>query len=392
MSMNANPPDVFIEFLKILLLSAGWLLFWVGPAAGLLFGAYVCWSIPLRRRERARLTLDLIENGLRDRRTAEETLRSLSECRDRTMGARFHLLAAHIARGCRLGEALDRVPRLMPPSVATMLKAGERIGDLRKVLPACRQLLQDAESQTTGAMNYLMVFVAYFVTPAGAVMLGATQLYILPQFLAVASGFEVTPPAELTFLRDHKLAVLCFQIALMLLVWFAAFLYVGGPRVTQWLQFWLAPLVNRVQYAVPWRRKRMQRDFSAMLAILLDSGMPEAEALTLAADCTVNTVFQKRAAWATASLKQGLKLTEAVAVMDDSGEFRWRLTNACHAQGGFFRAMAGWNRSLDAKAFQQEQAAAQVITTALVAINGAIIGLFAVSVFRVLIAVVSDNL
>jgi type II secretory pathway component PulF len=387
-----NGPDTFIRFLEIILLGIAWLIFWAGPATAFLFGAFLCWSIPLRRRERARLTLDLIENGARDGHTAEETLRGLSECRDRTLGARFHMLAAHIARGCRLGQALDRVPRLMPPAVARMLKVGEQIGDLRKVFPACRQLLRDAESQTVGAMNYLMVFLGYFIAPACAFLLGVIQIYILPELQLVADGMEVTPPAELTFLQNHKLAIVCFEIALVLLVWFAAFLYVGGPRVTQWCQFWLGPLVNRVQYAIPWRRKRMQRDFSAMLAILLDSGMPEADALPLAADCTVNTIFQHRAARATSRLKEGMKLTEAVAVMDDSGEFLWRLTNACHAHGGFFRAIAGWNASLDAKAFQQEQAAAQVITTALVALNGVIIGLFAVSVFRVLIFAVNAAL
>ncbi|HWY76251.1 MAG TPA: type II secretion system F family protein [Verrucomicrobiae bacterium] len=387
-----NGTDTFIRFLEIILLAIAWLIFWAGPAAAFLFGAFLCWSIPLRRRERARLALDLIENGARDGHTAEETLRALSECRDRTMGARFHMLAAHIARGCRLGEALDRVPRLMPPAAARMLKVGEQIGDLRKVFPACRQLLRDAESQTVGAMNYLMVFLAYFVTPVGAFLLGVVQIYVMPQFLAVADGMEVTPPAELTFLHDHKLAIVCFEIALVLLVWVAAFLYVGGPRVTQWFRSWGSPLVDHLQYSIPWRRKRMQRDFSAMLAILLDSGMPEAEALPLAADCTVNEIFQHRAARATSRLREGMKLTEAVAVIDDSGEFRWRLTNACHAHGGFFRAIAGWNRSLDAKAFQQEQAAAQLITTALVAINGVIIGIFAVSVFRVLISIVNSYL
>lgn len=309
------------------------------------------------RRERARLALDLIENGLRDGKQAEQTLNSLSLCRDGSLGARFHLVAAHVAAGCRLGEALERVPRMLPPQVVKMLKAGEQIGDLRKVLPACRQLLNDAQSQTTGAMNYLMVFLAYFITPAAVILMGAVEIYVLPQFLAVSEGFLVTPPAELLFLRDHKLGVLCFQASIMAVVWLAAFFYVGGPRVTAWFQFWLSPLVNRAQYMVPWRRKRMQRDFSAMLSILLDAGMPEPEALTLAAGCTVNTIFQQRAARAAEGLRQGLQLTEAVSVMDDAGEFHWRLKNACHAKGGFFQAIAGWNRSLDAKAFQQEQAA-----------------------------------
>jgi type II secretory pathway component PulF len=136
----------------------------------------------------------------------------------------------------------------------------------------------------------------------------------------------------------------------------------------------------------------MQRDFSAMLAILLDAGMPEPEALTLAAECTDNRIFQRRAARAVAALKQGRKLTEAVQAIDDTGEFRWRLANACHAQGGFLTAMAGWNLALDAKAFQQEQATAQVVTTGLVVLNGAIVAVMAISVFQVLLSIINMSL
>ena len=49
----------------------------------------------------------------------------------------------------------------------------------------------------------------------------------------------------------------------------------------------------------------MQRDFSTMLAILLDSGVPEPEAVTLAADCTANRVFRQRAARAVEGLQAG---------------------------------------------------------------------------------------
>jgi type II secretory pathway component PulF len=126
-----------------------------------------------------------------------------------------------------------------------------------------------------------------------------------------------------------------------------------------------------------------------MLAILLDSGMPEPEAVTLAADCTANGMFQARAARAVEGLKRGQKLTETVQTMDDTGEFRWRLTNACHAHGGFLKTLTGWHQSLDAKAFQQEQAAAHVITTALVLFNGVFVGSIVISVFMMLVSIIN---
>jgi hypothetical protein len=86
-----------------------------------------------------------------------------------------------------------------------------------------------------------------------------------------------------------------------------------------------------------------------------------------------------------------MQLTEAVARVDDSGEFRWRLKNAVHSRAGFLAALAGWHETLDAKAFQQEQAAAHVITTAVVFVKGLFVGLIAVSIFQFLIAILNES-
>ncbi len=133
----------------------------------------------------------------------------------------------------------------------------------------------------------------------------------------------------------------------------------------------------------------MQRDFSLMLATLLDAGMPEPDSVTLAASCTANSRFEARAAVAVNALKQGRSLTDAMQDMDDSGEFRWRLTNATHSRGGFRAALAGWHDALNAKSFQHEQAAAHVVSTALVLLNGLFVAAVVISVFSFLISIVN---
>ena len=145
-----------------------------------------------------------------------------------------------------------------------------------------------------------------------------------------------------------------------------------------------------LHFRLPWRRKRLQRDFSTLLAILLDSGVPEPEAVALAADGTANSIFRRRAGRAVESLRQGVKLTQAVQSLDDSGEFAWRLANAVHGHAGFLQALAGWHESLDAKAFQQEQAAAHGITSALVLWSGLFVGAVAISVFTFLVSITNS--
>src|SRR5436305_490110 len=92
------------------------LVFSIPVIVSAVFG-YFLLTLPMRRAERARLFLDLVEQGLRDGRSPEQTIVGISESRDRSVGVRFHLLAAHIECGRRLGEALERVPRFLPPQV-----------------------------------------------------------------------------------------------------------------------------------------------------------------------------------------------------------------------------------------------------------------------------------
>ena len=361
----------------LLLLQIGLVLVGLRIGVALLQLAHHLLTLPLRRTERARQFLDLLETTLKQGRPLEENLISLSQSRCQSMGLGFHLVAAWLESGRSLAEALTRVPWFLPPQITAMLGAGKQMGDPAKVLPACRQLLQDAHSQIRGALNYLLVM-TLVISPFGFIVFGFLMLFVMPKYLEVFAGMGITSGTGLIqFLAAHFRAVVLAQAALLGLLWLVAFTYIGGPRVVAWF-----PVLERLHY-------RLQRDFSTLLAVLLDAGVPEAAALTLAADGTANSVFRRRAARAVEGLRQGLKLPDAVHLMDDTGEFRWRLRNAVAAPGGFFRALAGWHESLDARAFQQEQAAAHVISTSLVLWNGLFVGVILVAVFKVLTSLIN---
>jgi type II secretory pathway component PulF len=148
----------------------------------------------------------------------------------------------------------------------------------------------------------------------------------------------------------------------------------------------LAPLRDRILFALPWRRRRLQRDFCATLSLLLDTETPERTAVALAAEATASHVFIGRARRALADLAAGKPLREALRRIDNAGEFSWRLANAAAHPDGFLAALSGWMEALEAKAFQQEQTASQLITTGLVLCNGVVVGLIAAGIFTVLIS------
>jgi type II secretory pathway component PulF len=342
-------------------------------------------SQPLRRAERARAILDLIETALRRGEPVEQTLISISQSRDPSLGVRFHLFVAWLEKGLRLDEAFVKVPRLLPPQVVAMLQAGSRIGDLQKVLPACRQLLADSVSETRSALNYLVI-ITFVVSPATVLIFSMIAITVFPKLNEVGIGIGVEHSRAIYWLMANRGLFVGAQILLQLAMWTAALCYVAGPRFRAWL-----PGYDAISWKLPWRRKRMQRDFSIMLATLLDAQMPEPEAITLAASCTANQLFENRAATAVAALQQGQPLPRAIESMDDHGEFRWRLTNAAHSKNGFLAALAGWHDALNAKAFQQQQAAAQAVSTALVLINGVFVAAVVISVFAFLISIINTG-
>jgi type II secretory pathway component PulF len=401
------------------------------PLALVAFAVYKAFSGPLRRKEQTRMFLDLIEAGFRHGQRPENSLAQAAQTNDRSLGKRFQQLAARLRYGDSLSQALDEVPHLLPPQVAATLRVGEELGDVRKVLPACRGLLRDADSQTRNGFNFLVIS-SLVIMPVMPLLIWILNVVVFPKFMEIISGSlgsgQPAPAVILMVMRyGYWVAALQLLLAFCLCCWFS--FYARGPPACGWVRvdgrkgpprlvlktplwkftrngfdlriefmprirsllsnFIGRPFVSvrdRILYALPWRRRRLQRDFCATLSLLLDAETPEPAAIALAAEATANFVFIRCARRALQDLSAGQTLQAALRRFDKAGEFSWRLANAAAQEGGFLPALAGWMEALDAKAFQQEQTASQLITTGLVLCNGLVVGLIATGIFSVLIS------
>ena len=342
-------------------------------------------SLPMRRRDRALFFLDLTETVLQRGQPVEQAILAAAENRDRAIGVRFYMVAAHIEGGARLGEALEKVPRFLPPQITAILRAGEKLGDLKRVLPACREVLRVAPDTVRSTMHYMMAILLLFA-PVACWIICLLSVLVIPKFKEVAAGSSAPLWPLTQFVFENTFWLVAFEVVVFLALLSVAVIYIGGPGLVRWFQFRSVPIVDWITWRVPWKQKKLQRTFSAMLAVLLDGGVPEAEAVRLAGDSTANEICRRRAKHVIAALEKGIKLDDAVRVFDDSGEFHWRLTNATHAHGGFLNALRGWHESLDAKAFQQEEAATHAVASGLVIMNGVVVGLIATAMFGILIA------
>src|ERR1039457_3440715 len=373
-------------------------LFWYGVLILLPGGAFsvllhFLLSLPMRRRDRALFFLDLLETVVNRGQWVEQAILPAAENHDRAIGVRFFMLAAHIENGARLGEALEKEPRFLPPQVNAMLRAGEKLGDLKKVLPACREVLRVAPDTVRTTMHYMVAILLLFA-PAAIALISLLSMFVIPKFKEVAagSGVELWPVTLFTFALNDTHILIGFETLLFFALLTVAAIYIGGPGLVRWFQFRTVPVVDWIAWRVPWKRKKLLRAFSAMLAVLLDGGVPEAEAVRLAGESTANEICRRRTQRVIAALASGMKLDDAVSEFDDSGEFHWRLTNATHARGGFLNALRGWHEALDAKAFQQEEAATHVLTRGLVILHGLVVALIATAMFGILVAILKGAL
>ncbi len=365
-----------------------WVVVVMVPTGVLSMALHFLLALPMLRRDRARFFLDLLATAIERGQSIEHAILSAAESRDRVMGVRFYLLAAHIENGASFSEALEKVPTFLPPQVNAMLRAGVNLGDLKKVLPACREVLRVAPDTVRSTLHYMVAMLLVFA-PIAIWLITMLTLFVVPKFKEVAAGMgiKLNPFTVFVFALNDSNVLVTFEAILFIMLVSVAIFYIGGPGLIRWAPFRSALLVDWIVWCVPWKRKKLLRAFSAMLAVLLDGGVPEAEAVRLAGESTANEICRRRARRVIAALERGEKLAEAVRAFDDNGEFHWRLTNAIHARGGFLDALHGWHEALDAKAFQQEEAATHTLTSGLVIVNGIVVGLIATAMFGILIGV-----
>lgn len=342
-------------------------------------------SRPYRWLERARMLLTVMDAGLQKGGGAERAIIELSRRHEQSLGVELHLLAAHLEKGLPLGEALDKVPGLLPANILGVLKTGLQIRDLPRVLPAARRLLDEmsrAQREAGGDMSFM-------AAATTIVLLGISFLLsvvVFPKFTELFQDYEVPLPALAGVFMDHRDAWFTGLGAWLVFIAVTSCLYLSGPQSAAWLDNRLPWLTRRITNRLPWQRRRMQRDFSLMLALLLDAKVPEETAVSTAASLSGNAFWRPRADRVVAELREGVWLPEAVRHLEDSGEMQWRTQFARAQMKPLLPALAGWHESLEAQAFRLERIACDTTNLVFILVCGVGVGLVCITIFNLLIS------
>jgi type II secretory pathway component PulF len=339
--------------------------------AALILTVMVVWSLSgaPRWRARTRLVVRILEQCVRTGRSVEAGLVELAGSGDPAVGRRLRRLAILLELGVPLEEALRREPRLLLPEVAATLRAGLRLGDLQRILPLCRDWLDAPRPRLAGSIAYL-AWLAFGLAPATTLWSWISTRSLVTSFAGVVAEYDLDGSIPLSGWTDWArmgflLSMVGTAIGLATLA-----LVLAGPWSRPWLQTRRLPWFDALLWRLPWHRKRSLRTFTMVLATLLDAGMPEPEAVRMAAECTGQEILRRRARVVEEALTAGCSLPRALGRLESRGELEWRLNNAARSQEGFTAALRGWEQSLAAQAAVQEQVAAQLLVCSLIVLSG----------------------
>ena len=289
--------------------------------------------------------------------------------------------------GVSLADAFARHPDRFSPTYTTLIRAGERAGNLSAIL----ELLASYSKRMLEFKNSMQMVFAYpmmLIVTACAVVYGI-MLKVVPVYMDIFKDFGGRLPFPTQFLsnvsdvvRYHWIecgAVLGIFIAVCLsLIRTAPQASSRGYR-RDWINLHL-PLVGRL-YA----RASLAR-FCRTLGMMLEARVPMMEGLDLASAAAGNAVLSRAIAGATTQVAAGMPLADA---LEQTGYFEngfcWLLRNA-EQRGEAPRALRAAEESYERNIEHMRKWILTMAGPVTVILVGAIIGWIVVSLYLPLFA------
>ncbi len=316
-------------------------------------------------------------------------LRLLAE--DAAMGLRRRLLrvAQAVSEGRPLWTALERERGWFPAAFVAAARAGEETGSLARILPEVARALR-AESDTR---THFLAYLAYatFLLSYIATASTGSAIYVLPSFARVLGDLGSDPHSSLLDWADGVLAAAWVFFSLLGIAMIHAELI--QPRLARWALF-RAPW-DFLLHSVPGVGRLLAHSccarYAGVLAALLESGVPTADALDVAARSEAQTVMRRRFHRAAKTLRTGVSLGESLRRARVTEPLPW-CAAAAEGTGRVPAALAEAGRLLEARVHTELGIARRMALPAIVLILGGVVGILCVSTFHMLARITQATL
>lgn len=239
-----------------------------------------------------------------------ETLQSLREKTKRgPLQEVIGGILADVENGQSFAHALERFPKVFDPLYVNLVKIGEASGTLRENLDFLTRQLEGSyalRKKIQGILLYPMIVLSV------AVILGSLiSIFILPRLIRLFDSFDVVLPFSTRILLWMASFMQTFGAIFFLILFVAVMVFRGVtllPRVRPyWHRFLLSfPVLGGLL------RDVMIAQFCRNMGIMLSSGLPIVEALTIEERVTENRAMAQLIARVSQSVATGKTLSDAL--------------------------------------------------------------------------------
>jgi type II secretory pathway component PulF len=216
-------------------------------------------------------------------------------------------VSARVREGTSLGGALSAEPGVFSGVTLGLIRAGERgVGLGRALEQAASQL--DREAESAARVRAALAYPALLAV-AGSISVAVIVLFVVPRFAAILGDLGETLPRATRLLI--ALSTLVHHYGLLLGAFVVGAIAFGGTEITrrrQGFHRWLLglPVIGSLRQSLATAR------VARTLAVLLDTGTPALQALTIAEGAAGDVEVAARIARARARVAEGASLASAL--------------------------------------------------------------------------------
>ncbi len=286
-------------------------------------------------------------------------------------------IRGHVLNGETLAASLDRFPKVFSGIFTGMVKVGEASGTLERNLEyVASQLERDYElrRRVRSAMMYPVIVLS------ATVILGVVlSVFILPKLVRMFESFRMELPTMTkaflnlaNFLVDYGWYLLGGGV--VLIVFFSFIVRTPAAK----------PVLHKLTLQIP-ILKRLSKGLNLArttraLSILLKSGVPITESITITSHVVNNIYFQRELQGALKALKQGRSLASALTNETYVPKMANRMINVGEKSGHLEESLAYLASFHEEEVNNITRNLSSIIEPILLIVIGVVLGLLAVAI------------
>jgi len=301
--------------------------------------------------------------------------------RQREPKFRAHLerVATRVRSGAELSEAFAELGDALPPLYAAAIRAGERTGDLEKVLLRVVRyfrLLLDARRKVYTALVYPAVLLVLSLA-----MLAIMALYVVPRFRVFYEAMDLAELPLLTRLTLGTATALRDQLPFTIVA-----LLLAAPLVLRWARSATGRrALGRLRLRLPVLGEIFHgfaiSEYCRSLATLLGGGLPLVQSLDIATAAVGNAWVRERLRPVIERVREGVALHAALGETDVAPAIVLDMVQVGETTGALDQMLSNVSEFLDEETETRMQRLLQLIEPIMLFVVGGLVAVLLVSVY-----------